>query len=166
MTGTCDDGADGTGACTCPPGRFGATCFGACDCVNGTCSDGAAGTGACTCTTGWTGVRCDACAPGFFGPSCTPCPSCAPNEACDDGISGTGACECVPTSLIDDDCDNVDDDCDGPRDEDFEPFDFGCCLGCPGGVYQEFQTEYRCFAGDVRCVPKAGASCNIGAECF
>ena len=84
----------------------------------------------------------------------------------DNGAPATGGSDA--------DCDNADDDCDGSIDEDFVPTAGACCVGCFGcgrdgcgnGVYQEFQTEFRCAAGRLVCAPRAGQSCNINAECF
>ena len=42
------------------------------NCSQGTCNDGISGNGQCTCTTGWMsdGGNCNACAAGYYGPSC------------------------------------------------------------------------------------------------
>ncbi len=95
--GTCDDGAPGTGVCTCATNFAGADCsacvpdhFGpACDpcpeCLNsGVCGDGSGGSGACVCPTGVHGDVCEfTCADGVAngaeeGIDCGgPCPACS-----------------------------------------------------------------------------------------
>ena len=103
VSGTCDDGYRGSGACTCDVGWTGASCdacasgyYGpsctACTCVNGTCDDGLSGSGDCSCATGWAGASCEACASGYFGATCAAC-TCV-NGTCDEGLEGTGACTC------------------------------------------------------------------------
>ncbi|ORY26154.1 insulin-like growth factor binding protein [Naematelia encephala] len=47
-------------------------------------------TAQCQCDIGWTGSACDTCSPGFYGPTCLPCP--ASCSECDDGLLGTGTC--------------------------------------------------------------------------
>jgi hypothetical protein len=62
------------------------------------CSPSCAGSGICTASGscscpaggGFTGSSCEACAEGFFGPNCRPCPSDC--EKCDQGTSGSGLC--------------------------------------------------------------------------
>ncbi|CUG89063.1 transmembrane protein, putative, partial [Bodo saltans] len=71
--GTCSDGTDGTGACTCSVGFAS---------PNATAS-------------------CTLCASGFFGASCTRCPStttvpCSGQGTCTDGLLGSGVCTCNP----------------------------------------------------------------------
>eukprot|EP01012_Entosiphon_sulcatum_P008645 TRINITY_DN14746_c0_g2_i1.p1 TRINITY_DN14746_c0_g2~~TRINITY_DN14746_c0_g2_i1.p1 ORF type:complete len:3710 (+),score=117.93 TRINITY_DN14746_c0_g2_i1:228-11357(+) len=103
--GTCDDGQDGSGNCTCAQSSttgfwqgvacsscvdsfFGAACNATCPgdegqpCANhGTCSDGIYGSGRCACTRqvggeNWGGPACTVCAAGFWGVSCNKsCPA-------------------------------------------------------------------------------------------
>eukprot|EP01013_Petalomonas_cantuscygni_P005167 TRINITY_DN1567_c0_g1_i4.p1 TRINITY_DN1567_c0_g1~~TRINITY_DN1567_c0_g1_i4.p1 ORF type:complete len:1846 (+),score=295.54 TRINITY_DN1567_c0_g1_i4:215-5752(+) len=130
--GTCDDGINGTGLCTCSAdvsvgywwgdachecraGYFGPWCMRACPggatspCHgHGTCSDGPDGTGVCTCNADasrghWDGTECSACASGHWGPGCKhECVGgaalpCSGRGACSDGVNGTGECvRCDP----------------------------------------------------------------------
>lgn len=58
--GSCSDGLTGSGACTCSPGYWGATCAFPSTCVNGESNDGAQGSGTCrSCDAGWTGSDCN-----------------------------------------------------------------------------------------------------------
>ncbi len=83
----CDDGIEGTGACTCPEGFFGADCADACGCENeGACDDGFEGTGACTCE------------PGTYGESCAGTCTCG-TGTCNDGATGDGQCACEAPEL-------------------------------------------------------------------
>lgn len=59
--------------------------------AGGAAGGGAGGGG---CPSGWTGAACDACAPQYYGASCTAC-SCG-HGTCADGLTGTGACTCDP----------------------------------------------------------------------
>ena len=49
---------------------------------------------------GCEGTPCFACAEGFFGPTCKPCPGgggileCSKHGRCDDGLHGSGECVC------------------------------------------------------------------------
>jgi len=109
--GSCSQGINGTGACSCNPGwsldvngactqclsgYYGSNCTACPSCGNGACSSGYSGTGQCICATGWavdsTGA-CNVCASGYFGPNCTACPNCG-NGACSDSLSGNGTCSC------------------------------------------------------------------------
>ncbi len=70
--GTCDDGLDGLGNCTCyedvrdpgagcadcKEGFFSTQCM-PCKCQYGECEDGVGGDGTCLCADGWTGTLCD-----------------------------------------------------------------------------------------------------------
>lgn len=108
--GECDDGLDGTGACscsagwagdqcdTCAPAHYGASCS-ICTCgVHGTCDEGIAGTGACTCEDGWGGASCQTCEPARYGLNCeSTCPVCAFGK-CDEGQTGTGEC-CITAGM-------------------------------------------------------------------
>ena len=99
--GTCRDGRDGDGSCTCQPGWAGSTCSteavgGASLPCNGRGAsyDGAEGDGRCTCYDNdwlghWTDYDCTACASGWEGSNCR-APVCMDgavkgSERCDDG---------------------------------------------------------------------------------
>lgn len=111
----CDDGAGGTGACTCPGGFFNATCGQSCACSGSPCNDGATGDGTCICNEDYYGEFCAGfcdtctngvcndgatgngscvCNTGYYGDDCTICPPCNAFATCDDGAAGSGACLC------------------------------------------------------------------------
>mmetsp|Transcript_25902 Transcript_25902/g.65627 ORF Transcript_25902/g.65627 Transcript_25902/m.65627 type:complete len:1566 (-) Transcript_25902:377-5074(-) len=48
------------------------------------------------CPDGQTGDQCEQCLPGYFGASCSACPTCSGHTECDDGKSGSGQCVCLP----------------------------------------------------------------------
>ena len=50
--------------------------------------------GSCSCDTGWGSAACDACAEGYHGATCAPCPDCGSHGGCDDGLGGDGLCDC------------------------------------------------------------------------
>jgi hypothetical protein len=99
--GSCDDGFDNDGACTCNDNVAGVSCddcadgfFGnagtsscdACTCENGECDDGISGTGMCvadSCEMGWAGDNCDSCATNFEGDACDTCVMGWAGDACD-----------------------------------------------------------------------------------
>jgi atrial natriuretic peptide receptor A len=94
VSGTCNDGAAGTGECTCEVGFFGAKCADACNCLQeqGVCNDGASGDGSCR-----------SCAPGFLGGNCDQNCTCAHGE-CQDGIAGDGLCRSCEIDWIGSEC--------------------------------------------------------------
>ncbi|MEZ4233118.1 MAG: calcium-binding EGF-like domain-containing protein [Polyangiaceae bacterium] len=108
--GDCDDGIDGTGACscdagwtgehcdTCASGHYGSSCS-ICTCnVHGTCDEGSSGTGACACDDGWGGTNCQTCAPSRYGSNCeSTCPVCTFGE-CEAGQTGSGKC-CITVGI-------------------------------------------------------------------
>ncbi|KAL1774739.1 stabilin-2 [Sigmodon hispidus] len=70
--GTCDDGMEGTGSCSCRAGFsgtaceicaadnvFGPNCSAVCSCVHGVCNSGLNGDGTCECFSAYRGPRCD-----------------------------------------------------------------------------------------------------------
>ena len=133
---------------------------------------------------GGTTVACFA--PGGFSASNNDCNDSNGNinpgraEVCngvDDNCDGAVDNGAPANGASDDGCDNIDNDCDGNVDEDFVALPGACCLPCYGcgprgigpcgsGVYQEFQTEFRCFNGNLQCRAREDATCNVGAECF
>jgi hypothetical protein len=58
-------------------------------------SHGACEDWACACDAGWDGAACDQCAGGYYGSSCSACPSCGSHGACNDGLGGNGQCACA-----------------------------------------------------------------------
>jgi len=169
--GTCDDGEDGTGLCSCDagftgaacdacePGRFGALCVpcpgGAADPCggNGTCDDGIDGTGACACADGYAGGSCNACASGYYGPDCDACPDCGVNGTCAEGIGGDGTCVCAPgfTGAA---CDACTVDRAGPD-----------CDPCPGGVGNACNSNGTCDDGIGGTGACACDAAWAGADC-
>ena len=74
---------------------------------HGECNDGLTGDGNCVCDDGWEGVDeedeninvCNICEKGYYGPTCTKCPTengkiCNAKGTCNDGLEGDGTCEC------------------------------------------------------------------------
>jgi hypothetical protein len=92
--GTCSDGINGNGSCTCLPGHSGPSCQYS---AQATCSGH--GTpdyyGQCSCATGFAGPTCSACATNYYGyPSCQYCnasTTCSGNGTCD----AQGNCVCT-----------------------------------------------------------------------
>jgi hypothetical protein len=107
LNGTCDDGLEGTGLCTCSTGwdgsacdrcdegYFGASCSDCPACANGICDEGIGGTGDCLCPPGFDGALCDRCVTGRYGATCAGSCDCV-SGTCDAGIDGDGTCECAP----------------------------------------------------------------------
>ncbi len=113
VNGTCNDGLEGDGSCTCAAGYKGPTC--AIECLgghenpcngNGTCQDD----GTCACTNGAGGdcsgcsgnktnyPACDKCIIGYFGENCTErCPGAGSSDGVCSGrgtCNESGRCEC------------------------------------------------------------------------
>ncbi|XP_005865310.1 PREDICTED: stabilin-2 [Myotis brandtii] len=70
--GSCDEGMEGNGSCSCQEGFggtacetcaddniFGPNCTGVCSCVHGVCNSGLDGNGTCECYSAYTGPHCD-----------------------------------------------------------------------------------------------------------
>jgi len=112
--GTCDEGASGSGLCSCSlgftssdcslcsGGYFGNACSqcpGGGNCSgNGTCDSGISGSGVCSCDTGFTGTDCASCTSGRYGNDCLLCPgngNCSGHGTCNEGATGNGVCSCA-----------------------------------------------------------------------
>ena len=156
--GSCSDGVNGTGQCTCRAGHYGPACAGVCPggllnvCSgHGTCADGAHGAGTCQCDVGWGGhgvLDCSDCASGYWGPNCEPGrPS--PGDKCSGhghlscGVEGDGSCHC----------------------------DHGwggelCGVECPGGARNPCSGHGVCAADGKSCQCYPGyATADCSAEC-
>ncbi|XP_053572946.1 stabilin-2 isoform X2 [Bombina bombina] len=101
--GTCSDGIQGNGNCTCQGGfggtacetcagdnLYGVDCSSECDCVHGVCNSGITGDGQCECFSGYGGSKCD-----------EPLPDCAAlqcpeNSRCATSTNGGLECKCMP----------------------------------------------------------------------
>ncbi|KAM4039706.1 stabilin-2 isoform 2-T2 [Anomaloglossus baeobatrachus] len=102
--GTCSDGLEGDGTCSCQNGfggtacekcadynNYGADCRSACSCVHGVCNSGIDGDGICLCLSGYGGPKCD-----------QPLPECAAlnckeNMRCVMSRAEAMACKCLPS---------------------------------------------------------------------
>ncbi|KAE8615136.1 hypothetical protein XENTR_v10008418 [Xenopus tropicalis] len=101
--GTCSDGIQGNGSCTCQEhfggtacetcsgnNLYGADCNKVCDCVHGVCKSGISGDGTCSCYSGYDGPKCD-----------QPLKECAAlqcreNTRCVNSSTGALECRCMP----------------------------------------------------------------------
>nr|XP_033807631.1 stabilin-2 isoform X2 [Geotrypetes seraphini] len=101
--GSCSDGIQGNGTCTCQEGfggtacetcsednLFGANCNSVCSCVHGLCNNGINGDGTCTCLSGYAGRHCDQPLP-----ECTKL-QCPENTRCTSSTGGVLECACMP----------------------------------------------------------------------
>ena len=118
LHGTCSNGVNGNGTCSCysdpvggywtgascqacQPGYWGPNCRGKCNCLDDPavaaikCFDGITGNGTCLCPEGRAPPDCRQCAEGRGGPDCTKCPGsplpCSGNGLCDKTY---GNCTC------------------------------------------------------------------------
>ena len=169
--GSCDEGLDGDGACTCDEGFVGDACdacvdnrFGA-DCAEcpggvddpcsglGVCNDGIGGTGLCDCDAGRGGDACEECAAGFFGADCERCPGpagspCNGNGACSEGVDGDGSCVCAAGAhgIA---CENTCED--GVQNGDEDGIDCGgpCAFSCDDAFTVTAWSDVGCSIRDV-----------------
>ncbi|XP_053319635.1 stabilin-2 [Spea bombifrons] len=101
--GSCFDGIQGNGTCSCKKGfggttcetcardhLYGADCSSVCDCVHGVCNNGINGDGICLCFSGYGGIRCDQSLP-----ECEAL-QCKENFRCVSDSTGALACKCMP----------------------------------------------------------------------
>ena len=96
--GACEDGRNGTGACTCAVGYAGSACDLLCPVAvgvicsgHGVCArDAATGLGACACEPLWTGIACEA------ETAAGACPASAGGVCSGHGACVAGACACEP----------------------------------------------------------------------
>ncbi|XP_030070273.1 stabilin-2 [Microcaecilia unicolor] len=101
--GSCSDGLQGNGTCTCQEGfggtaceicaedhLFGANCNSVCNCVHGLCNNGINGDGTCTCLSGYAGRHCDQPLP-----ECVKL-QCPENARCTSSTGGSLVCACMP----------------------------------------------------------------------
>ncbi len=173
MHGTCNDGKDGDGACTCEANWKGANCdesdadkncakgsgkFGAdcepCKCEHGQCNDGKEGDGSCKCEEGWVGDTCYKCDSGYYGKYCKRC-SCQ-HGACNSGPDGDGFCLVCHGNFTGLDCDRCldswqGDDCDEPT-------------GCESGFTGDGCTECSANFYGENCT--ACNSCGLHGSCY
>ncbi|KAM4676890.1 stabilin-2 [Discoglossus pictus] len=101
--GTCSDGIQGNGTCTCQA-EFGGTacekcsgdhlygsdCRSVCDCVHGVCNSGMTGDGTCLCLSGYGGLKCDDPLPDCVALQCPE------NSRCASSNTGALECKCMP----------------------------------------------------------------------
>jgi len=99
--GSCDEGYNGEGTCTCRNGWEPPTCsacsdefYGpnctACACIHGVCNST---NGSCKCPPTYNGKYCEDCQPGYYGHVCIKC-QCEVHGSCNDSINGDGSCAC------------------------------------------------------------------------
>uniref|UniRef100_A0A8C5P065 Stabilin 2 n=1 Tax=Jaculus jaculus TaxID=51337 RepID=A0A8C5P065_JACJA len=107
--GTCDEGMEGNGSCSCQDGfggtacetcaddnLFGPNCSAVCNCVHGVCNNGLGGDGTCQCHSAYTGPSCDKQCPESI-PECAAllCPEtsrCSPSNEDKTKLE----CKCLP----------------------------------------------------------------------
>ncbi|KAM3927008.1 stabilin-2 [Leptodactylus fuscus] len=100
--GTCSEGLDGNGTCSCQEGfggiacekcadnnMYGADCRSACSCVHGVCNSGIDGDGICLCFSSYGGPRCDEPLPDCVALNCKA------NMRCVSSSSGVLECKCL-----------------------------------------------------------------------
>ncbi|XP_038170878.1 stabilin-2 isoform X2 [Arvicola amphibius] len=103
--GTCDEGMEGTGSCSCRAGFrgtacetceadnvFGPNCSSVCSCVHGVCNSGLHGDGTCECFSAYRGPRCDKPIPECVALLCPENSRCSPSSQEETKLK----CKCLP----------------------------------------------------------------------
>ncbi|CAH7321829.1 stabilin-2 [Phodopus roborovskii] len=103
--GTCDEGMEGTGSCSCQAGFsgtacetcasdnvFGPNCSAVCSCVHGVCNRGLNGDGTCECFSAYRGPRCDKPIPECAALLCPENSRCSPSSKDETKLK----CKCLP----------------------------------------------------------------------
>ncbi|KAG8439430.1 hypothetical protein GDO86_005587 [Hymenochirus boettgeri] len=101
--GTCTDGIQGNGSCSCQDhfggtacemcaadNLYGADCRSVCDCLHGVCNSGINGDGTCMCYSGYGGPKCDQPLPDCVALQCRD------NARCVTSSTGALECRCMP----------------------------------------------------------------------
>ncbi|KAG9483804.1 hypothetical protein GDO78_009628, partial [Eleutherodactylus coqui] len=169
--GTCTDGLEGNGQCSCSlgftgtaceicaPKRYGPDCE-ECTCSrNGQCNEGISGDGSCFCAEGWFGEKCETKQPS--APVCSP--KCDSNAMC----RANNECECNPVYEGDGRTCSVIDLC--------STYNGGCSLHAK---CSQTETRLSCeclpeYEGDGRicipinlCIKDENGGCSEHATCF
>ncbi|XP_051028895.1 stabilin-2 [Acomys russatus] len=103
--GTCDEGMEGTGRCSCRAGFrgtaceicatdnvFGPNCSSVCSCVHGMCHSGLHGDGTCECFSAYRGPKCDKPIPECAALLCPESSRCSPSSTDETKLQ----CKCLP----------------------------------------------------------------------
>uniref|UniRef100_A0A8D1YFW0 Stabilin-2 n=1 Tax=Sus scrofa TaxID=9823 RepID=A0A8D1YFW0_PIG len=103
--GSCAEGMEGNGSCSCQEGFggtacencaddnvFGPSCSAACPCVHGVCNSGIHGDGTCECFSGYTGPNCDKPIPACAALFCPENSRCSPSSKDETTLE----CKCLP----------------------------------------------------------------------
>ncbi|KAF8437463.1 insulin-like growth factor binding protein [Boletus edulis BED1] len=111
--------------------------------------------GTCVCPTGLNGTSCESCTPGYFGPTCKPCPSGC--TSCDDGMTGTGRCLAPIVTNLPSSCNCINGKC-GPN---------GQCTCLPGWTSASNGTQCAACASGFFLDSSGNCEiCSLGcAEC-
>ncbi|XP_048212984.1 stabilin-2 isoform X1 [Perognathus longimembris pacificus] len=103
--GSCDQGMEGNGSCSCQEGfggtacetcaddnLFGPNCSSVCSCVHGVCNNGPGGNGTCECYSAYTGPSCDTPVPECATLLCPENSRCSPSSKDENQLE----CRCLP----------------------------------------------------------------------
>ena len=160
--GACDDGRNGTGACTCDPDFGGGACERTCPAANGRVCNGVGACdperGLCDCGAApwghWAGTACAECRPGWVGGQCDiPCPRGGPRALV---CSGHGDC-LAPASQVEVGVCACEAGFHGDT----------CTAECPGGAGFQCSGHGVCspVTGACACDGSAAAGYWAGAAC-